>query len=106
MAAAARAVGWQYWVASPPEPVVAANLGWLSGYRHPLYRDTALLEEAVQVFAPPQPLIEGARDLGDTIRVLPALFHALWTGALSAPLNEPLHERVTVTAGPGEWASA
>ncbi|MFD0501343.1 TnsA-like heteromeric transposase endonuclease subunit [Streptomyces rhizosphaericus] len=106
MAAAARAVGWQYRVASPPEPVVAANLGWLSGYRHPRYRDTELMEGAVRSFARPRPLIEGARDLGDTIRVLPALFHALWTGALSAPLNEPLHERVTVTAGPGEWASA
>lgn len=106
MAAAARAVGWQYRVASPPEPVVAANLGWLSGYRHPRYRDTAIVEEAIRAFARPRPLIEGARDLGDTIRVLPALFHALWTGALSAPLNEPLHERVTVTAGPGEWASA
>jgi hypothetical protein len=106
MAAAARAVGWQYRVASPPAPVVAANLGWLSGYRHPRYRDTALMEEAMRAFARPRPLIEGARDLGDTIRVLPALFHALWSGALSAPLNEPLHERVTVTAGPGEWASA
>ncbi|MFF4795399.1 TnsA-like heteromeric transposase endonuclease subunit [Streptomyces sp. NPDC001276] len=106
MAAAARAVGWQYRVASPPEPVVAANLSWLSGYRHPRYRDTELMEGAVRAFARPRPLIEGARDLGDTMRVLPALFHALWTGALSAPLNEPLHERVTVTAGPGEWASA
>lgn len=60
----------------------------------------------MRAFARPRPLIEGARDLGDTIRVLPALFHALWTGALSAPLNEPLCERVTVTAGPGEGASA
>ncbi|WP_405536541.1 TnsA-like heteromeric transposase endonuclease subunit [Streptomyces antimycoticus] len=106
MAAAARAVGWQYRVATPPEPVVAANLGWLSGYRHPRYRDTVLMERVVRAFARPQPLIEGARALGDSIKVLPVLFHALWTGTLSAPLNEPLHERVTVTAGPGEWASA
>lgn len=106
MAAATRAVGWQYRVASPPEPVVAANLGWLSGYRHPRYRDTGLMEEAVRAFARPRPLIEGARELGDTIKVLPVLFHALWTGALSAPLSEPLHERVTVTAGQEERGPA
>ncbi|MEE4589987.1 MULTISPECIES: TnsA-like heteromeric transposase endonuclease subunit [Streptomyces violaceusniger group] len=90
MAAAARAVGWQYRVASPPEPVVAANLGWLSGYRHPRYRDTALMEGAVRAFARPRPLIEGARGLGDTIRVLPALFHALWTGTLVSPAERAL----------------
>ncbi len=61
------------------------------------------MERVVRAFARPQPLIEGARALGEGIKVLPALFHALTgTGTLSAPLNEPLHERVTVTAGPGK----
>ncbi|QCD60350.1 TnsA-like heteromeric transposase endonuclease subunit [Streptomyces hawaiiensis] len=84
-----RHVRWDGSTGSPRLPNRLSPPGLAVGYRHPRYRDTALLEEAVQVFARPRPLIEGARDLGDTIRVLPALFHALWTGSLSAPLNEP-----------------
>lgn len=37
METAAEAVGWQYRVLRPPDPVMAANLGWLAGYRHPRY---------------------------------------------------------------------
>ncbi|MGW3828233.1 TnsA-like heteromeric transposase endonuclease subunit [Streptomyces sp. NPDC005071] len=99
MEAAAAAVGWQYRVLRPPEPVVAANLRWLAGYRHPRYRGGELAGRAAEVFRRPRPLIEGVRELGDPAQVLPVVFHALWHGDLSAPPDVPLHERVTVTVG-------
>lgn len=97
--AAVASVGWSYRIARPPDPVLAANLGWLAGYRHPRYRGAELARRAVDAFLRPRPLIEGARELGDPADVLPVVFHALWDGALSAPLDKPLHERVTVTVG-------
>lgn len=35
VAAAAASVGWRYKIVRPQDPVLAANLGWLAGYRHP-----------------------------------------------------------------------
>ncbi|MQY16864.1 hypothetical protein SRB5_70670 [Streptomyces sp. RB5] len=99
MEAAALAVGWQYRVLRPPDPVLAANLGWLAGYRHPRYRGAELSGRVIEAFRRPRPLIEGVRELGDPLEVLPVVFHALWTGVLSAPLDKPLHERVVVTVG-------
>ncbi|MFJ2232119.1 TnsA-like heteromeric transposase endonuclease subunit [Streptomyces halstedii] len=98
MEAAAAAAGWQYRVLRPPDPVLAANLRWLAGYRHPRYRGGELAGRAAEVFRRPRPLIEGVRELGDPVQVFPVAFHALWHGKLSAPLEVPLHERVTVTA--------
>ncbi|MEU5403892.1 TnsA-like heteromeric transposase endonuclease subunit [Streptomyces californicus] len=100
MEAAAAAVGWQYRVLRPPDPVLAANLRWLAGYRHPRYRGGELAGRAAAAFRRPQPLIEGVRELGDPVQVFPVVFHALWHGDLSAPLDAPLHERVNVTAVP------
>lgn len=98
MKAAAAQVGWQYQVLRPPDPVFATNLRWLAGYRHPRYSGGALARSAAEVFRQPRPLIEGVRELGDPVQVFPVIFHALWHGDLSAPLDVPLHERVTVTA--------
>ncbi len=53
------------------------------------------------MFAQPQPLIGGVEAVGDPIEVLPAVFHALWHGHLTAPLDVPLDERVLVSTGAG-----
>ncbi|WP_189152095.1 TnsA-like heteromeric transposase endonuclease subunit [Streptomyces lacrimifluminis] len=98
VAAAVASVGWRYRIARPPDPVLAANLSWLAGYRHPRYRGGALAGRVAEAFQRSRPLMEGVRGLGDPVGVLPVVFHALWNGALSAPLDAPLHERVTVTA--------
>ncbi|MEU1434481.1 TnsA-like heteromeric transposase endonuclease subunit [Streptomyces sp. NPDC005786] len=98
MEAAAAAVGWRYRVLRPPDPVLAANLRWLAGFRHPRYKGAELAERAAEAFQQPRSLIEGVRELGDPVQVFPVVFHALWHGDLSAPLDVPLHERVTVTA--------
>ncbi|MED7952988.1 TnsA-like heteromeric transposase endonuclease subunit [Streptomyces sp. BE303] len=97
MAAAARAVGWHYRIARPPDPVLAANVRWLSGYRHPRHSGSTPTGRVAGLFAQPLPLIEGVRRLGEPIAAWPVVFHALWSGVLSAPLDQPLHERTVAT---------
>ncbi|MET9744685.1 TnsA-like heteromeric transposase endonuclease subunit [Streptomyces ardesiacus] len=87
--AAAAAAGWHYRLVGPPPPVVEANVRWLAGYRHPRYAG-AWLPAVTECFAVARPLIEGVRLLGDAMAVWPAVFHSLWTGVLSAPLDRVL----------------
>jgi hypothetical protein len=104
--AAVEAVGWHYRVVGPPDPVVAANVRWLAGFRHPRNAAGVGAAELAGCFARPRPLVEGVRELGDPIGVWPAVFHALWGGALRVPLDRPLHERViAVTAETKEKAA-
>ena len=97
-AAACGIIGWDYRVAVEPDPVWAANLRWLSGYRHPRFGDEQLEELLITLFACPQPLGQAARQAGDPIQVRPVLFHLLWRGRLSADLGRPLGETTVVTA--------
>ena len=95
-------IGWTYQRLTPLEEMLAANLKWLAGYRHPRNAGRPRLTAAVlEVFARPRPLLEGAEAAGDPIEVLPAVFHALWHGQLTTSLQRPLHERVLV--GPQAW---
>lgn len=95
------AVGWRYWVLGPVGPVYRRNVIWLSGYRHPRYRAGQQLAAALrESFAERMPLWEGVRRTGDPTVVLPALFHALWAGQLSADLGAPMHEWMPVWARP------
>ncbi|WSS31553.1 TnsA-like heteromeric transposase endonuclease subunit [Streptomyces sp. NBC_01185] len=97
--AACARVGWSYQRFEPPPPVVAANLRWLAGYRHPRNQGPPGLRAALaEVFAVPCPLTDGAAAVGDPLRVLPAVYHALWCGHLRTPLDEPLHEETLVCA--------
>ncbi|MFF9119055.1 TnsA-like heteromeric transposase endonuclease subunit [Streptomyces massasporeus] len=99
--AAAAVAGWHYRLVGPPPPVVETNVRWLAGYRHPRCARGGLAEVA-ECFAAPLALVEGVRRLGDPIAVWPSVFHALWAGVLSAPLDRPLHERaLTVASGAG-----
>ncbi|MFF9011151.1 TnsA-like heteromeric transposase endonuclease subunit [Streptomyces goshikiensis] len=100
MERACEQVGWSYRRLEPLDAVLAANLRWLAGYRHPLNQIRPNLTAAVlAAFARPCPLIDGVEAVGDPIEVLPAAFHALWHGHLSVPLERPLHERVLVQPG-------
>ena len=93
------AVGWSYRRLAPPDPVTTANLRWLAGYRHPRNAGGPALQAAVAAaFTVPRPLAEGVAAVGDPLRVLPAVYHALWSGQLVGGLDEPLHERALVRA--------
>ncbi|MFF5675549.1 TnsA-like heteromeric transposase endonuclease subunit [Streptomyces hygroscopicus] len=96
-------IGWASRRLLPLDDVLAANLKWLAGYRHPRnVGRPGLAAAVVEAFARPRPLIEGAGAVGDPIAVLPAVFHALWRGQLTADLTTPLHERTLV--GPRGWS--
>jgi hypothetical protein len=96
-------IGWSYRRLTPLDSVLAANLKWLAGYRHPRNAGRlGLMAAAIEAFTRPRPLIEGTKAIGDPIEVLPCVFHALWHGQLTAGLDTPLHERVLV--GPQGWS--
>nr|WP_165455971.1 TnsA-like heteromeric transposase endonuclease subunit [Streptomyces antimycoticus] len=92
-------VGWSYRRLQPPPAVVAVNLRWLAGYRHPRYQGPPGLRVALaEAFAAPRPLADGAAPVGDPLQVLPVVYHALWSGWLETRLDEPLSERALLCA--------
>lgn len=93
-------LGWEYRVVDGLEPVLAANVRWLAGYRHPRHHHREVAQLLQEVFVTPTALMEGARAVGDPIAVLPVLFHVLWRHKLMATLSVPLHEQ-TVVHGAG-----
>ncbi|MGW2602089.1 TnsA-like heteromeric transposase endonuclease subunit [Streptomyces klenkii] len=100
-------VGFVYRRLERLDDVVEANMKWLAGYRHLRNQGRPGLAAAVQeAFAQPRPLMEGVEAAGDPVEVLPAVFHALWAGQLTAPLDVPLHEHVLVHAAGSEAESA
>jgi hypothetical protein len=98
VAAACQVIGWEFRLVGEPDPVWAANLRWLAGYRHPRFADPDLEERLVGALAEPRPMAEVARQAGDPIRVLPALFHLLWLGRLAGDLSRPLGNTTILTA--------
>ncbi|MFF7717655.1 TnsA-like heteromeric transposase endonuclease subunit [Streptomyces sp. NPDC007988] len=97
VSAACEEIGWTYRRLPPLDDVLAANLKWLAGYRHPRNQQRpGLMPAVLEAFTHPRPLLEGAEAAGDPLEVLPALFHALWHGQLTTNLNAPLHEHILV----------
>ena len=85
-----------------PDPVLAANVRWLAGYRHPRCLREEYRAGLLEAFAGPAPLLDGALAVGDRIAVLPSLFHLMWTGALAADLaSAPLSGGSLVSAAGG-----
>ncbi|MGW5113800.1 TnsA-like heteromeric transposase endonuclease subunit [Nocardia sp. NPDC004123] len=93
-AALCDSVRWQYRRLGDMSPVHAANLRWLSGYRHPRCRRAGLVAQFSEVFSAARPLAEGVGEVGDPIVVLPTLFHLLWCQDLAVDLK-------TARLGPG-----
>jgi hypothetical protein len=92
-ARACEAVGWGFERVGALDPVLAANLRWLSGYRHQRYHQPDRANQLRRVLARPTPLMKGVTAVGDPLGVLPVLFHLLWRRELqidlrTAPLSE------------------
>jgi hypothetical protein len=87
-ARACESVGWQFRRVGELDAVLTANLRWLAGYRHPrcLHQDRAA--GLRQAFSNPAPLMEGVRQVGDPIAVLPTLYHLLWRQHLRVDLMD------------------
>ena len=77
-------VGWRFRRVGAVGPTLLANVRWLAGYRHPRHARIVGLDAAEEVFGAGMPLGEGARRLGDPVRMLPGLYHWLWCARLHA----------------------
>lgn len=94
--------GWDFLRAGALDPVLAANLRWLSGYRHPRHAALPAARDLPGIFDRPRSLMDGARAAGDPIAVLPALFGLLWQRTLVADMAlEPLNSRSVVWSAGG-----
>ncbi|WP_431985434.1 TnsA-like heteromeric transposase endonuclease subunit [Streptomyces qinglanensis] len=95
-AAACARVGWHYERVGVLDLVFAANLRWLSGYRHPRVRREETAEDLREVFTQPRGLLAGAQAVGDPIAVLPVLFHLLWCREMTVDLERELLSAATL----------
>lgn len=91
-------LGWDYVVWDALDPVVAGNLRWLAGYRHPRCGEEQVAGRLREVFARPRELMDAASAVGDPIVVLPVLFHLIWCGELMVDLSLVLGDRTMVRA--------
>ncbi|GGN30851.1 hypothetical protein [Streptomyces fuscichromogenes] len=93
--------------AGRPDPVLMANVRWLSRYRRGRSgRPEAVAERLLEVFSEPKGLWEGTGLVGDRIQVLPVLFHLLWSGKMNADLSGELMETGSLVWAKGRqrWA--
>jgi hypothetical protein len=98
-AAACEAAGWGYRRSGDLDPVMVANVRWLSRYRHRRCLVPEVAAVLLEAFAGGQGLAEGAELAGDRLRVLPVLFHLMWQRQLAADLTVPLGMLSVVCAG-------
>ena len=97
-------VGWDYQRVGEFGVVHAANLRWLSGYRHPRFAQLGVAARLGEVFAEGGPLLGGAAAAGDLVAVLPVLFGMLWRGELAADLEAGLLGPATLVRARGGCA--
>jgi hypothetical protein len=101
--AACAEVGWSFARLGEPDPVLAANVRWLSRYRHSRCgRRADVAGRLMEVFAEPGPLFGGAERAGDRIAVLPVAYHLMWRQVLVADLRAgPLNAATMVAVAEG-----
>jgi len=103
-AEACEMVGWQFRQAGDLDRMYAANLRWLSRYRHRRCHQAELAACLREVFADPLPLFAGADRVGDRLAVLPVLYHLIWQHVLAADLTSaPLLGGSLVSLMGGSW---
>ncbi|MFE0732974.1 TnsA-like heteromeric transposase endonuclease subunit [Streptomyces antibioticus] len=94
---ACRAVGWEFSHVGVPDPVLMANVRWLSRYRRRRCgRRADVAARLLDIFAEPTELLAGAAQAGDRLLVLPVLFHLMWSGILAADLEGGLLQAESV----------
>ena len=98
-------VGWEFRRVGEMDRVLASNMRWLAGYRHPRCLHAGRATDLQRAFQHPAPLLDGARLVGDPIAVLPTLFHLMWTQVLEGDLTAaPLSGSSAIRLHAGERA--
>ena len=82
--------GWEFRRVGRADRVLAANVRWLSRYRHPRCSDDGTAAALAGAFAEERMLFAGAAQAGGRLGVLPVLFHLMWRQALVADLASGL----------------
>jgi hypothetical protein len=102
MAAACAGAGWEFRRTGGPLPVLAANVRWLSGYRHPRCLRPAVTKALSGVLREPGPLLAAAEAAGDPVAVLPVIYHLMWRHVITADLETaPLGPETVIAAAGG-----
>lgn len=94
-------VAWGYRRVGAGDPVLLANVRWLSGYRHRRCLAAVTASVVMQRLEDgPMTVNELARSVGDRTAVLPTLYHLMWRQLIGADLAAaPLSGRAMVHAG-------
>jgi hypothetical protein len=103
-ASACALIGWDYRRLGSIDPVLAANLRWISAYRHPRCWRAEAAQRLLDVFSRPMTLFDGAAEAGrgNLLGTLPVLYHLLWRRQLSADLRSmPLGPTTPIVAADG-----
>ena len=79
--------GWEFRRAGTIDPVVRANIRWLSRYRHHRCRREPAATELLEAFTPGMPLLPAAAQVGDPVAVLPVAYHLLWRRELACDMS-------------------
>ena len=79
--------GWEFRRSGTIDPVVRANVRWLSRYRHQRCRREPEAAGLLEAFSAGRPLLAGAAQVGDPVAVLPVVYHLLWRRELSCDLS-------------------
>jgi hypothetical protein len=98
-AAACESAGWDYRRSGNLDPVLAANVRWLSRYRHRRFGVPGVASALLEAFAGGRALFDGAGLAGDRLRTLPVLYHLMWRRTLAADLSAPLGTATAVWPG-------
>lgn len=79
--------GWEFRRAGTIDPVVRANVRWLSRYRHQRCRREPEAAGLLEAFSAGRPLLAGTAEVGDPIAVLPVAYHLLWRREMDCDLS-------------------
>ena len=96
--------GWEFRRAGAIDPVVRANIRWLSRYRHGRCRIEPSAAKLLEAFTSGMPLLTGVSRVGDPVAVLPAAYHLLWCRELACDMSVLLGSASMVWRVPaGGW---
>jgi hypothetical protein len=98
-AAACGLAGWEYRRVGVIDPVLMANVRWLSRYRHARCRIPHIAAALLEVFGSGRRLFAGVSLAGDRLAVLPVAYHLLWRGELTCDLGVRLGPGTLVARG-------